>query len=210
MQKRWIGLTITSLLVCGLTHADGTLPVKAYHYEAGKYVGLSLGPRTSNSGLPLTYEGGEGTLSVGYGHIWSDYLYWQRTYTAVELFIGDSVPFKKYGPNAPTSVTSLQTGLGYGIDGVLGYMINPYSFLYARGGVVNTQFEINTINSVLTSQTTYHTAWRVGGGIQANVYGNLDLRAEYVFALYPEQTFPVDIGRQWSNFYNLGVVYRFV
>ena len=208
MFKKTLALAIFSLSAG--VYADGILPAKAYHYEAGKYIGLSLGPRTSTSGTPLFYEGGEGTLSVGYGHVWSDYLYWQRTYTAVEGFIGDSVPFKKYGPNPATSVTSLETGFGYGIDGILGYMINPYSILYARGGVVNTQFQMNVVNTLYPEQTTYHTAWRVGGGVQSNVIGNLDLRAEYVYALYPEQTQPVNIGRQWSNFLNFGVVYRFV
>lgn len=189
---------------------DFFTPYKPDVYKPGPYVGLSAGVLTSTSGVPLFYEGGLGTLSAGWGHIWSDYLYWQRTFTAIEGFVGDSFVLKKYGPNDPNQVYNIKTGFTKGIDGIVGYMINPYAFLYGRSGIANTQFNIFTASTGMPVEKAYHTAWRIGGGLQGNIYNHFDVRVEYIFALYPSQTEPVNIGQQFNNIYNFGVVYRFV
>lgn len=211
MFKKSIYLSILMFLNNTFSYAFSMYtPYQPGVYKAGLYAGLSVGPKIASSSLPLFYEGAEGTLSVGWGHIWSDYLYWQRIYTAVEGFVGDSIALKKFGPNNPTQVVNARTGFSYGIDGILGYMLNPYALMYVRSGVSNTQFDIFTVNSGASVDSIYQTGWRIGGGLQANVYQNLDLRTEYIFTLYPNQTNPNNIGRQWTNLFNLGVVYRFV
>ena len=197
-------LAVNVLLAMGSSFAVaggmGSLKAPAPTYQAGPYVGFSVGPQVNVSGQPLTYVGTEGTLSLGLAHLWK-----QRFYLAGEVFGGDSVKLKTYGGTA-TTVKDVRSSWSYGFDLLPGLMVNDYSLVYARGGVINTEFEGTTPSGV---KTGHPTGWQVGLGGQTNVYKNLDARLEYVYSLYPNQTDP-NINKIFTNLFNFGLVYKFV
>lgn len=159
-------------------------------FKTGPYVGASIGLQENVTGSPAVYKGFEGTVSLGWGHLWS-----QRFYLAGEVFGGDSARLVNY----PTATTgqSVLSNWSFGGDIMPGLMITDTVLMYLRGGVVRSQFR---------DVQTDSTAWQVGAGGQTNLYGNLDLRAEYIFSLY--QSIPV-IGKPQVNQFNVGLVYKF-
>lgn len=159
-------------------------------FKAGPYVGASLGLQQNITGTPTIYSGLEGTLSLGYGHLWN-----QRYYLAGEVFGGDSVKLKDY-PEISTG-NSVRSTWSYGVDVLPGFMINKNALVYARGGVVRSRF--NEIDAE-------KTAWQIGLGGQTNVYKNLDLRAEYIYSLYQNIE---GIGKPQINQFNVGLVKKF-
>ena len=180
-------------------------PSKEYNYKAGPYVGFSIGPRIMVTGTPLQYVGVDGTLSVGYGHLWNQWFY-----LGGEIFGGNSIRMKNFGPQniAQARIKNVRTSWNYGFDAIPGIMINDHTLGYVRGGVVNTRFQIQTAQFSVVE--TDPTGWRVGVGMQTNVYKNLDVRFDYIYNQFYRQTNPIPIGRPVMNLFEFGVVYRFV
>ena len=192
----------TSIAFAG---AMGTTEVpETYAYKAGPYVGFSVGPRIMMTGFPIQYIGAEGTLSAGYGHLWNQWFY-----LAGEVFGGNSVRIKNFGvENVPgAQIKNVRSTWSYGFDAIPGIMINKRTLGYLRGGVVNTRFKIKT-NTVGVVEND-PTGWRAGAGMQTNVYNNLDVRIEYVYNQFGQQTNP-PWGSPRMHLVNLGILYRFV
>ena len=209
MLKKTLLSTAILALTSSIAFAGAMGPVQPcekYTYKAGPYVGFSVGPRIMMTGTPSQYIGAEGNLSAGYGHLWNQWFY-----LAGEIFGGNSVRLKNIGieqnPGGRAPISSVRTSWNYGFDAIPGIMMNERTLAYLRGGVVNTEFQIATD---LESQNTHATGWRAGGGIQTNVYKNLDVRLEYVYNQFYRQTKPVNWGRPFMNLVNLGITYRFV
>ena len=205
-------LALTSSLAIAGTMGSAKAPCDKYAYKAGPYVGFSVGPRVMMSGSPLQYIGAEGTLSAGYGHLWSQWFY-----LAGEVFGGNSVRLKNTGfeqISAVDIVQNVRTRWSYGFDAIPGIMINERTLGYVRGGVVNTEFQIrsNEVHNAPTHsvvKTTHPTGWRTGAGIQTNVYKDLDVRLEYIYNQFDRQHSP-QWGHPYMNMFDLGIVYRFV
>jgi opacity protein-like surface antigen len=208
MLKKTLLSTAILALTSSIAFAGAMGPVQPcekYIYEAGPYVGFSVGPRIMQTGNPLQYIGVEGNLSAGYGHLWNQWFY-----LAGEVFGGNSVRIKNFGiENIPGrfAVSNVRSTWSYGFDAIPGIMINEKTLGYLRGGVVNTTFQIA---SDFQSQESHSTGWRAGVGLQTNVYKNLDVRMEYVYNQFYRQTEPMRWGRPIMNMVNLGVTYRFV
>ena len=199
--------TAIAALSTSLSFAGGMGPTKApctaYEFKAGPYIGASIGPRIALSGVPLTYIGAQGTLSAGWGHIWK-----QRYYLAAEIYGANSAKLKNYGRfNQGVTSYTLQPTWDYGVDLMPGLMINDTTLGYARVGFEQTRM---ILNSALGSTGVNADGWRVGGGLQTNVYKNLDLRAEYIFTDYGTLTHYANAGNQFAMLGNLGLVYKFV
>jgi opacity protein-like surface antigen len=174
---------------------------KDYTFKAGPYVGASIGPRFNISGIPFTYIGGEGTLSAGYGRFWK-----QRYYLAGEIFGANSFNLKNYGhATSTTDARNVRSTWNYGFDLLPGILVNDYTLAYARVGVTNIHFQIDTPTGNVSKNPT---GWQVGFGGQTHLYKNLDVRLEYIFSDYSTETNP-DIGHQFANQMNLGLVYKF-
>ena len=166
-----------------------TLPKSSYQgFAMGPYVGASVGVRINGSGAPASYYGGEGTLSLGYGHLWN------RFYLAAELVGGESTTLR----NLPNSPSDMLSGWSLGGDLIPGYLINDKVLGYLRLGGVSTQFNMANVNQ---------GAWQVGLGGQTNLNTNLDLRGEYIYSQY--QAIEA-MGTPHSSQFNLGLVYKFV
>ena len=196
-------LALTSSLAIAGTMGAAKAPCEKYNYKAGPYVGFSVGPRLMQTGSSLQYTGAEGTLSAGYGHLWSQWFY-----LAGEIFGGNSVRLKNYGTDILpfARITGFRSTWSYGFDAIPGIMLNERTLGYVRGGVVNTRFKINTAAGVVEQSPT---GWRAGVGIQTNVYSNLDVRLEYIYNQFDKQKKPT-WGHPYANFMNLGIAYRFV
>lgn len=158
-------------------------------YKTGIYIGASVGPQWNISGTPAAYSGLEGTLSIGLGHLWN------RLYLAGEFFGGSSINLKNY---LSTSGYSIRSTSSYGGDFIPGFMITDTFLGYLRIGGLQTRFNDLMVNS---------NAWQIGVGGQTNVYGNLDLRAEYIFSLYDRVP---NLGRPQVSQFNVGLTYKFV
>ena len=208
MLKKTLLSTAILALTSSIAFAGAMGPVQPcekYTYQAGPYVGFSVGPLIMQTGNPLQYIGAAGNLSAGYGHLWNQWFN-----LAGEDFVGDSVRMKNFGvENIPGrfAISNVRSSWNYGFDAIPGIMINERTLGYLRGGVVNMQFEGA---SDFVTRVTHSTGWRAGAGIQTNVYKNLDVRLEYVFNEYYKQTEPVRWGHPFMNMMNLGITYRFV
>lgn len=202
-----------TLTTASTTSTHHVTPTEAVHpwkdmpespvFKAGPYVGASIGPRINMTGVPLTYIGAEGTLSAGWGRLWN-----QRYYLAAEIFGANSANLNKFGTfREGSNIDSVRSTWNYGLDIIPGLMLNDKMFIYARGGVVQTRM---IVESQYNSTGMNANGWRTGVGVQGNVYKNLDLRLEYIFALYqkPVATFANE-GTPFSNQGNLGLVYKF-
>jgi opacity protein-like surface antigen len=186
-------LTATILTASSSLVFAGTMgtPCPAYNYLAGPYVGASVGPITNVAGAPANYQGFEGTLSVGWGHLMN-----RSLYIAGEFFGGSNARLKNSSiAGDPTSVAS---SYQYGFDIIPGFMITDHVLGYFRAGVVRTQF--NDVN-------VGRTGWQVGIGGQTNVYRNIDIRGEFIYSQYNAIT---GVGTPRSDQFNLGLVYKFV
>ncbi|MDP3705993.1 MAG: outer membrane beta-barrel protein [Legionellaceae bacterium] len=180
-------------------------------YRTGPYVGASVGPQSNISGLPTVYSALEGTVSAGWGHMWT-----RRFYLAGEIFGADSKKLKSYPAN-PTGYT-IQSNWSAGADIIPGYMITDTFLGYLRLGWVKTDFNIATdvtgqASFAATSYTSSYysrhmnvNGWQVGVGGQTNILKNLDLRAEYIFSLYNSV---ILIGKPQVSQFNVGLVYKF-
>lgn len=168
-------------------------PCPTYTYTTGPYIGLSVGDRTNYSGTPTTFKGIDGNLSVGYGAIWNDMFY-----LAGELFGLDTAKVKDFTNANKFGTVGAKSSWGVGASILPGLMITDHVLGYARLGAIRTRFN---------DQSTNKTGWQGGLGLQTNVYGNWDLRAEYVYTGYGNVS---GIGNVSSDQANLGLVYKFV
>lgn len=167
------------------------MPVSRVSYETGPYVGGSLGIQLNTTSTPTAYRGFDGTLSFGWGHLWTP-----RFYLAAEIFgSGDNDVLSNY--KSSTTGNSARSSWSMGVDAIPGYMITDTVLAYARLGGVRSRFNAMGVEK---------NGWQVGFGGQTNVYKNLDLRAEYIYSLY---TNIAGLGRPQVDQFNLGLVYQF-
>lgn len=167
----------------------GEAPCPTYQFQAGPYLGVSLGDRTNYSGSPTVYKGLEGTLSAGYAGMLTP-----SFYLAGEIFGGDSWNLKDVKGATP----GVRSSWSYGLDLIPGYMITDYVLAYLRVGVVRTRF---------SDQGNSSTGWQVGVGGQTNLWDNWDLRSEYIYSNYSSLS---GLGKPNANQFNVGLVYKFV
>jgi opacity protein-like surface antigen len=174
-----------------------------YTYKAGPYIGFSVGERDTFSS-PVIYVGAEETLSLGYGHIFNQTLGSRKLYLGGELFGADSIKVQtRVGDNG---ITNARTAWSYGFDLLPGILVNDYTVLYLRGGVVNTEFKTTTASGV---STAHPTGWQLGAGGQSNIYKNLDGRIEYIYNGFSNNNNSTIFAKN-SNQFNFGLVYKFV
>jgi len=165
-------------------------PCATYNPAVAPYFGISIGKQTTYSGSSRAYQGGNGTLSLGYGGIVAP-----DWYLAGEVFVDGTVTFND---SEQVNTLSLQNNWSYGISIIPGYMITSNLLGYLRVGGIETNF--NETNGA------WKSGWQVGVGGQTNIAQNWDLRAEYVWTYY--STFGAR-GRPLADAVNLGLIYRF-
>ena len=174
-------------------------PCPSYSYMTGPYVGLSVGVRDNYSGTPTVYKGFEGTLSGGWGFMFSPMFY-----LAGEIFVGDSANIKDFKEETGTG-DGVRSSWNYGVSIIPGMMITDHVLAYVRVGGTWTNF---TEAHNHGSSTDNKGAWQVGVGGQTNVFQNWDVRAEYIYSGYGKVT--KSIGNVGADQFNVGVVYKFI
>jgi outer membrane immunogenic protein len=147
-------------------------------FRAGGYIGYNW------QITPLSVIGAE--ADAGWGHINNTLAGIPGTYGTCGLCVG---------PLA-TSVDSSNVKLGWdgSLRGRIGFLITPTSLLYATGGLAWQQANINaTCDGSLVSWciavrsetfSTTKVGWTIGGGVEALLWSNWLLRAEYRYADY--------------------------
>jgi outer membrane immunogenic protein len=158
--------------------------------RAGGYVGYNW------QFAPQWVGGVEGDIA------WAD-----RTTTAAGL-PGCSIQCFPATPGPGNDLSSVRAGWDASARARLGFLVTPQVLLYGTGGVA-WQFlqasgtcqhsgpdpfcaELPGNPFVTVTNSTVRTGWTAGAGIEANIYGNWLLRAEYRFA---------DFGT-WNNTFN--------
>lgn len=169
-------------------YVDKDAALHPHEFKAGPYVGFSIGPIEAISGVPVVYQGLEGTLSAGFGRLWD------RFYLALEGFAGDSADMR----NHTNGAADIRTTWSFGGDVLPGMMLTDTVLGYFRLGGLVTKFQGPNKNV---------GAWQVGLGGQTNLYKNLDIRGEYIYSQYSET---VTLGIPRTNQFNLGLVLKFV
>ena len=185
-------LVLTAGVHCAHAGNMGVAPTY-YSFKAGPYLGASIGGITNVAGLPPSaYKGFSGIISGGLAHI--DY---QNVYFAGE-FWGDTSTTSKNFPRGTIRTTSIRSSWAWGFDILPGVAFNDQHVLaYVRLGVLTRRFsDINQQKAGV----------RIGLGGQTNLYKNLDIRAEYIYAQFKHTSVGIPISDQ----YNLGLVLKFV
>jgi outer membrane immunogenic protein len=114
-------------------------------------------------------------------------------------------------PGPGVDLSSVKMGWDASVRARLGFLVTPQLLLYGTGGVAWQQLEtsgtcqhslpdpycfVEPGNPFVTvTNSTVRTGWTVGGGLEANIYGNWLLRGEYRYS---------DFGT-WNNAFNFNV-----
>jgi opacity protein-like surface antigen len=166
------------------------VPCQPYEFQAGPYVGLSLGSRVNYTRAPAVYKGGEGTLSIGYAAMLTPLFY-----LALEGFGADNFQLKNY-PDAFGN--NVKTTWNYGLDLIPGLVITDNFVGYLRAGATRTRF---------SGVGAYATGWQMGIGGETNLIQNWDIRGEYVYTFYNHVHI---LKKAYAEQFNIGIVYKFL
>jgi len=82
------------------------------------------------------------------------------------------------------TTVDLEAQLTYGLSGRVGGVIADKYLIYGRVGWVQTNFELSA--SGLGSDDEYFDGFRFGGGVEAILWDNFSVRAEYTYTIYED------------------------
>lgn len=105
------------------------------------------------------------------------------------------------------SGTSYSVDPKYAIDltGRAGYLVNPQTLLYARGGYTNARIRTTATNAAgVDSASNSQDGWLVGGGAERQLNDHVSARAEYRYSKLSE-----DDGKDQRHRVLAGLSYRF-
>jgi opacity protein-like surface antigen len=155
--------------------------------SSAPYLGASLGVNTTTASNGVSYRGVPITIFGGYGAILN-----QSIYLGGELF-GTVGTITLNNNNSVT--TSVKTSYGYGASFIPGYVLADRTMLFARLGLVRTDF---------SSIGSYSTGAQLGMGLQTNLMQNWDIRGEYDYTGYNR----ISGVTPKSDLFNLGFIYK--
>jgi opacity protein-like surface antigen len=107
----------------------------------------------------------------------------QKYYLAGEVFVNDSstkTANKVIDGNGTTA--KLRTTYSYGLSALPGFKVSSDTLLFARAGVIRTQFELTQHPG--GRQNIVATGGQAGAGLALSLGKNLDLRGEYTYSAY--------------------------
>ena len=165
---------------------------QGHAFRAAPWVGASLSVINNYARWPAAYKGFGGRINAGYGKLLN-----QSIYIGGEVFGSDNFRVRDL-PLNNSRLTGISSSWSYGFDLIPGILMNQFLLGYVRLGVLNTYF-----NDVRHQRT----GLEIGIGGQANVRGNVDIRAEYVYSEYTNFYRSVQPNQ---DHFNLGLVYKFV
>jgi opacity protein-like surface antigen len=150
------------------------------------YVGVKLALNTGSwdfhNPTDDTYHFGSNGVALGiFGGLATTFA--QKYYLAGEVFVNDSSTktankiVDGYGTTA-----KLRTTYSYGLSALPGFKISSDTLLFARAGVIRTQFELTQHPG--GRQTDVATGGQAGAGLALSLGKNLDLRGEYTYTAY--------------------------
>lgn len=105
------------------------------------------------------------------------------------------------------SGTSYSVDPKYAIDltARAGYLVNPQTLLYARGGYTNARIRTTATNAAgVDSASNSQDGWLVGGGAERQLNDHVSARAEYRYSKLSE-----DDGKDQRHRVLAGLSYRF-
>jgi outer membrane immunogenic protein len=110
-------------------------------------------------------------------------------------------------------VQASDTGANYSVDpkysfdvtARAGYLVNPKTLLYVRGGYTNARIRATVVNgTAIESASRSESGWVVGGGIERKVAQNVTARLEYRYSKFGEGD-----GKDYRHRVLAGLAYRF-
>ena len=196
MYKTMLALVGGLSLLSGAALADGMgSKGKAACCDAarpwtGFYIGIGGGAAsvvTELSAGPLSFdgfgsEGVFGTVVVGYdrmltsrivGGIFADYDFASNVSTDISIF-DSSVSFDQKNT--------------FAIGARLGLLTSPTTLWYGTAGYTQTEFDLKSIGL----GTPDFRGFFVGGGVESQLHGGWNLRAEYRFSQFDSESFEYD------------------
>ena len=86
-----------------------------------------------------------------------------------------------------------------------GYLVNPQTLIYARGGYTNARIRTTVTNGAgISSASDNQDGWTVGGGVERMVTQNVSARMEYRYSKFSEGD-----GKDYRHRVLAGLSYRF-
>ena len=207
-EKKEIEMTRTnSLVVAGVLAAS--LPVTAHAAEFdGPYVGAQVGwqsekmkhPDTSFGQVPIDDKKQSVTTGIYAGY--------KKINDRVVVGAEAGLDFA-----SDDEVQSSIAGISYSVDpkysidltARAGFLANPQTLVYARGGYTNARFR-TTITDVagIQSESSSQDGWLAGAGIERQITDHASARIEYRYSKLSE-----DDGEDKRNRVLAGLTYRF-
>jgi opacity protein-like surface antigen len=200
-------------LVIAVTSAALLAGSSASFARYGVYLGGDIGGNVASwttkdragTNVSFNNQGIIGTVFAGYGYNVDHF------YVGIEGFFNQASN-KSGTKNINTRMTRyISQKYGYGLSLLPGIAITDGAILYARLGVVRTNFQIHDSSPVeiTPSSNTNITGSQAGAGVQVAIAPSLDVRGEYVYSLYGSSSNSDGRFTPRNSQANIGIVYKF-
>jgi hypothetical protein len=195
-------LLVTSVL--SLFSANAVASVVPY---VGIKLALDSGSWDFHNAADDTFHYGSNGEAIGiFGGLGE--VFAQKYYVGGELFLNDSSTKTANKVIGLGTTARLRTTYSFGLSILPGIMLSPDTMLFARAGLVETQF-------ILTQkpggeQHTLATGGQAGIGLALSLGKNLDLRGEYTYSAYARFSRLGNKVSPRSNELSFGFVYKIV
>ena len=132
----------------------------------------------------------------------------QKYYVGGELFLNDSSTKTANKVIGLGTTAKLRTTYSFGFSVLPGIMLSPDTMLFARAGLVETQYTLSQKPG--GEQNTLATGGQAGIGLALSLGKNLDLRGEYTYSAYARFSSLGSKISPRSNELSFGFVYKIV
>lgn len=197
-----------SLVVAGVIAA--TLPTTAYAAEFnGPYVGAQVGWQSEkmeypeSSADPLAIDDKKQSVTTGI-YAGYDKKINERVVVGVEAGLDFASDDEVQGALAGASY-SIDPKYSVDLTARAGFLVNPQTLVYARGGYTTARVRSTVADSAGTRNSSgSHDGWLAGAGVERHLTANTSARVEYRYSKFSEGD-----GEDTRNRVLAGLSYRF-
>lgn len=195
-------------LAASVAGAAITTPALAAPFD-GPYVGAQVGwqseklrdVKSAFGAVPVsdTKEAVTGGVFVGYDAKIRD-RFVVGAEAGLDVATDDEVQATAAGTNY-----SIDPKYSFDVTARAGYLVQPKTLLYVRGGYTNARNRVTIANGILNdSASKSESGWLVGGGVEHQVARNVSARLEYRYSKFSESG-----GKDERHRVLAGLAYRF-
>ena len=106
---------------------------------------------------------------------------------------------------APGTNYSVDPKYSFDLTARAGYLVDPQTLIYARGGYTNARVRTTVTNGAgINSASDNQDGWTVGGGVERMITPNVSARMEYRYSKFSEGD-----GKDYRHRVLAGLSYRF-